>query len=75
MANLKGSKTESNLMAAFAGESMARNKYTYYASKAKKDGQCYKRKMMIIHKCEKFKGILILCIFEKTIKKQKMTVL
>lgn len=38
MANLKGSKTEANLMAAFAGESQARNKYTYYASKAKKDG-------------------------------------
>ena len=36
--NLKGSKTEKNLMEAFAGESMARNKYTYYASKAKKDG-------------------------------------
>ncbi len=35
---LKGSKTEANLMAAFAGESMARNKYTYYASQAKKDG-------------------------------------
>ena len=35
---LKGSKTEKNLMDAFAGESMARNKYTYYASKAKKDG-------------------------------------
>lgn len=35
---LKGSKTEKNLEAAFAGESMARNKYTYYASKAKKDG-------------------------------------
>lgn len=38
MADLKGSKTEANLMAAFAGESEARNKYTYYASKAKKDG-------------------------------------
>ncbi|ROR30561.1 rubrerythrin [Mobilisporobacter senegalensis] len=38
MPNLKGSKTEANLQAAFAGESMARNKYTYYASKAKKDG-------------------------------------
>ncbi|MBQ1194187.1 MAG: rubrerythrin family protein [Lachnospiraceae bacterium] len=38
MMELKGSKTESNLMAAFAGESEARNKYTYYASKAKKDG-------------------------------------
>lgn len=35
---LKGSKTESNLMAAFAGESQARNKYSYYASQAKKDG-------------------------------------
>ena len=38
MPELKGSKTEANLMAAFAGESQARNKYTYYASKAKKDG-------------------------------------
>ncbi len=35
---LKGSKTEKNLQEAFAGESMARNKYTYFASKAKKDG-------------------------------------
>ena len=35
---LKGSETEKNLMAAFAGESQARNKYTYFASKAKKDG-------------------------------------
>lgn len=35
---LKGSKTEQNLMNAFAGESQARNKYTYYASKAKKEG-------------------------------------
>lgn len=38
MKELKGSKTEANLLAAFAGESQARNKYTYYASKAKKDG-------------------------------------
>ncbi|MEG2234594.1 MAG: rubrerythrin family protein, partial [Oscillospiraceae bacterium] len=38
MGNLKGSKTEQNLMTAFAGESQARNKYTYYASKANKDG-------------------------------------
>jgi len=38
MADLKGTRTEANLMAAFAGESQARNKYTYYASKAKKDG-------------------------------------
>ena len=35
---LKGSKTEANLLAAFAGESQARTKYTYYASRAKKDG-------------------------------------
>ncbi|WP_448903563.1 rubrerythrin [Eubacterium sp.] len=35
---LKGSKTEENLLAAFAGESEARNKYTYYASKARKEG-------------------------------------
>ena len=35
---LKGTKTEANLMAAFAGESQARNKYTYYASKAQKEG-------------------------------------
>ena len=36
--DLKGSKTEANLLAAFAGESQARNKYTYYASKARKEG-------------------------------------
>ena len=36
--NLKGSKTEANLQTAFAGESQARNKYTYFASKAKKEG-------------------------------------
>ena len=44
---LKGTKTEANLLAAFAGESQARNKYTYYASKAKKEGYvsppCLKR--------------------------------
>ena len=38
MANLQGTKTEKNLMEAFAGESQARNKYTFFASKAKKDG-------------------------------------
>ena len=38
MANFKGSQTEKNLETAFAGESMARNKYTYFASKAKKEG-------------------------------------
>ena len=36
--DLHGSKTEKNLLTAFAGESMARNKYTYFASRAKKDG-------------------------------------
>ena len=36
---LKGSRTEANLMAAFAGESQARNKYTFFGSKARKD--CY----------------------------------
>jgi len=38
MKDLKGTKTEANLLEAFAGESMARNKYTFYASKAKKEG-------------------------------------
>lgn len=38
MGDIKGTKTEANLLAAFAGESQARNKYTYYASKAKKEG-------------------------------------
>ena len=38
MKDLKGTQTEANLMTAFAGESQARNKYTYYASKAKKEG-------------------------------------
>ena len=37
MPELKGTKTEQNLMTAFAGESQARNKYTYFASKAKKE--------------------------------------
>ena len=36
--DLKGTKTERNLQEAFAGESMARNKYSYFASKARKDG-------------------------------------
>ena len=38
MKELKGTRTEANLLAAFAGESQAKNKYTYYASKARKDG-------------------------------------
>ena len=38
MPSIKGSKTEQNLLTAFSGESQARNKYTYYASQAKKDG-------------------------------------
>lgn len=41
MKDLKGTKTEKNLMEAFAGESQARNKYTFYASQAKKDGYEY----------------------------------
>ena len=38
MANLKGTKTETNILTAFVGESQARNRYTYFASQAKKDG-------------------------------------
>jgi rubrerythrin len=38
MAGLKGTKTEKNLLASFAGESQARNRYTYFASAAKKEG-------------------------------------
>ena len=38
MKNVKGTKTEKNLLVAFAGESQARNRYTYFASKAKKEG-------------------------------------
>lgn len=38
MANLKGTKTETNILTAFAGESQARNRYTYFSSKAKKEG-------------------------------------
>ena len=41
MASLKGSETEKNLLKAFAGESQARNRYTYFASQAKKDGYEY----------------------------------
>ncbi|MGD9046022.1 MAG: ferritin family protein, partial [Desulfobacterales bacterium] len=38
MGNLKGTQTEKNILTAFAGESQARNRYTYFASQAKKDG-------------------------------------
>ena len=38
MSDLKGSQTEKNILTAFAGESQARNRYTYFASQAKKDG-------------------------------------
>ena len=38
MKELKGTQTEANLLTAFSGESQARNKYTFYASKARKDG-------------------------------------
>ena len=51
---LKGSKTEQNLMTAFAGESQARNKYTYFASKAKKKDMSklllYSKKLQIMKK-------------------------
>jgi len=47
MDNLKGTKTEANLKEAFAGESQARNKYTYFASQAKKDG--YEQIAAIFH--------------------------
>ena len=46
---LKGSKTEQNLMTAFAGESQARNKYSYYASKAKKEGYDAKMWFKLLH--------------------------
>ena len=45
MDKLKGTKTERNLMEAFAGESQARNKYTYYASKARKDGYGFRLRL------------------------------
>ena len=61
MAELKGTRTEANLQTAFAGESMARNKYTFFASKAKKDGyvqiakifeeDVYKRQVMDLTFC------------------------
>ena len=38
MSGIKGTQTENNLLTAFAGESQARNRYTYFASKAKKEG-------------------------------------
>lgn len=38
MGNLKGSRTEKNILTAFAGEAQARNRYTYFASQAKKEG-------------------------------------
>ena len=52
MKSLKGTKTEKNLEEAFAGESMARNKYTYFASKARKDGyqQIFLRKRQATRK-------------------------
>ena len=56
---LKGSKTEANLMAAFAGESQARNKYTYYASQAKKDG--YEQIAAILKKLLTMKKNMLKC--------------
>ena len=48
--DLKGTKTENNLKIAFAGESEARNKYTYYASKARKDGYQQIADMLLMKK-------------------------
>ena len=53
---LKGSKTEKNLMAAFSGESEARNKYTYFASVAKKEG--YEQLAEIFQKTAELNSIL-----------------
>ena len=55
---LKGTKTEKNLMEAFAGESQARNKYTYFASKAKKEG--YEQICMIEWQKKLKKKVLII---------------
>ena len=52
MADLKGTKTQKNLEAAFAGESMARNKYTYFASKA-----IFSRRLPLIRKSMQRCGI------------------
>ena len=51
--NLKGTKTEANLQTAFAGESQARNKYTYYASKAKKEGYEQIAAMVLVGGCSR----------------------
>jgi rubrerythrin len=47
MSSLKGTETEKNLLKAFAGESQARNRYTYYASKAKKEGYVQMQKIFL----------------------------
>lgn len=49
---LKGTKTEQNLLEAFAGESMARNKYTYFASKARKGGEIKDTAANLLHAAE-----------------------
>ena len=55
MSKYAGTKTEKNLEAAFAGESQARNKYTYFASKAKKEGfDEYKRETRKLFPIKKF---------------------
>ena len=62
---LKGTRTEQNLMAAFAGESQARNKYTYFASKAKKEGYNHIAELFLL--CFKTLFILnqlLLCFFK-----------
>ena len=57
--DLKGSRTEANLMAAFSGESMATNKYTYFASKAKKDG--YQQIAAILKRLRPTRGSMQRC--------------
>ena len=52
MSKLKGTQTEKNLETAFKGESQARNKYTYFASKAKKDG--YEQIAAILNKLQQY---------------------
>ncbi len=60
MSDIKGSKTEKNLQEAFAGESQARNKYTYFASVAKKEG--YEKIAQYFSKQQKMRRSMPSCI-------------
>ena len=71
---LKGSKTEKNLMAAFAGESQACVKYQYYASQAKKDGYVKIQNISLKHQIMKKNTLNYgsrLCMVEKFLQQQK----